>query len=81
MLDSAWLTRKYTGQFAFTSHGFTGCTAVLDFFPMLLFHSCHGSVFNVELVGNEFKNFDWASFDAFAAAVALVSFNDYEVVA
>jgi len=65
----------------FASHGFAGCAAVFDFFPMFFFDSCHGSAFNVELVWDEFKHFVGAGFDAFAAAVALVSFNDYEVVA
>jgi hypothetical protein len=48
---------------------------------MLLLHSRHGSAFNIVLIGDEFKNFVGAGFDAFAAAVALVSFDYYEVVA
>jgi len=81
MRNSARLTREYARQFAFASHGFAWSTTVFDFFPMLLFDSCHGSAFNVELVGNKFQNFVRAGFDAFAAAIALVSFNYYEVVA
>jgi hypothetical protein len=81
MRNSAWLTCEHAGQFAFASHGFARSAAVLDFFPMLLFDNCHGSAFNVKFIWDEFKHFIGAGFDAFAAAIAFVSFNYYEVVA
>jgi len=71
----------YAGQSSLSNNGLAWSAAVLDFFAVFLFHSGHGSAFNVKLVGNQLQDAVWTRFDAFVAAIALVCVNYNEVVA
>ena len=75
------LTCKYAGHFSFSTYRLAWSTAVLDLLSMFLFNGYHGSVFNVKLVGYQFKHAVRTSLDTFAAAIAFVSIDHYEVVA
>lgn len=75
------LTRKYARHFSLSTHRLARSTTVLDFLAMFLSDCYHGSTFDVKLVWYQFKHAVGTSLDTFAAAIAFIGVNYYEIVA
>ena len=74
-------TSEYAGYFSFSANGLARSTGILDFLAMFFANCYHGSTFDVKLVGYQFKHAVRTSLDAFAAAIAFICVNYYEIVA